>query len=148
MNWNLMTQLGTIVILKAIASSLFLMYSSQIFYTPVLREEPTSITKGCSVSWSFFNGKCYYFSTRSQTWDESLVTCAEFDSHLAVVNGKEELMFLKNRTQHERHFIITSQRDAEFDSSPRSFSCVVVGFNSVDSASCTTRHRCICEKNA
>ncbi|XP_015266147.1 PREDICTED: C-type lectin domain family 5 member A-like, partial [Gekko japonicus] len=133
----------------------------QIFYTPVLREDVAAVTKGCPVRWEFFKGKCYFFPTTLQTWNESQKICAEFSSHLAVVNSEEELVFLKSRTQLEKYFIGLTQKDGRwswidgtafdhniFSLNLGSFQCAVVGFGSTDRAMCSVSHRCICEKNA
>ncbi|KAL8202805.1 UNVERIFIED_CONTAM: hypothetical protein K2H54_025748 [Gekko kuhli] len=133
----------------------------QIFYKPILQDDPDAITKGCPVSWEFFKGKCYFFSTTLQTWDESQKICAQFSSHLTVVNSEEELVFLKSRTRFEKYFIGLIQRGQKwswidgtafdlnvFSLNLGSFQCAVVGFGSTDRAVCSVSYRCICEKNA
>ncbi|XP_060092505.1 C-type lectin domain family 5 member A-like [Heteronotia binoei] len=137
MNWNLVIQVVTTVILKLIASCLFMVYFPQIFYTPVLKEEPNAVEKDCPVSWRLFEGKCYFFAATLQTWELCQETCAKFSSQLAIVNSKEELVFLKSRTQFERHFIGLTQRNGrwtwidgtEFDHSIFSPFCPTHGEN-------------------
>ncbi|XP_054843379.1 C-type lectin domain family 5 member A-like [Eublepharis macularius] len=170
MNGSLVIQVVTVVILKLIASSLFLVYFSQVFYTSVLQEDPTGISKenkACSIGWKLFKGKCYDFFSQDDTWDGSQKTCAQSHSHLAVVNSKEELMFLKSRSEinNDKYFIGLTRRDGKwtwvdgtpFD--PNRFSinyridgdCAVIGFGSLESfetVHCYGPYRCICEKNA
>ncbi|XP_077201826.1 C-type lectin domain family 5 member A [Paroedura picta] len=161
MNWNLMIQVVTTVILKVITSSLFLIYYPQIFYAPVQQENIEVTPKECPVRWQIFKAKCYLFTTASQNWEDSQNNCAQFSSHLTVIDSKEELMFLKNKTMSERYFIGLTKKDGNwiwtdntafdptiFHFNKRDVQCVGIGFNSVDSVSCSIRHRSICEKNA
>ncbi|XP_078240906.1 C-type lectin domain family 5 member A-like isoform X1 [Pogona vitticeps] len=104
MNWNLLGQIAAILIIKLISSSLFLLYSSQIF-----QKGPAVVYRhknSCRLGWELYEGNCYSFSVVEKTWDESQQSCASLNSSLAVVNNREELMFLKKRTEGVNYFFI------------------------------------------
>ncbi|KAJ7335442.1 hypothetical protein JRQ81_013383 [Phrynocephalus forsythii] len=163
MNWNLLSQLVAILTIKLITSSLFLLYSSQIFQqSPTASDQHTYQHKNsCHFGWDLFEGKCYFFSGIEKTWDESGENCAKSNSHLAVINNRAELMFLMRRTRSVYYFIgLTKIGSGEewkwidntmydpdiFHMSVTDFDCAVVGMNVVSSTSCSVTNYWVCEE--
>ncbi|XP_069505662.1 galactose-specific lectin nattectin-like [Ambystoma mexicanum] len=51
----------------------------------------------CQQEWKLHNLHCYYFSTDMKTWHESKDTCASLQSHLLVVNDRNEQVFISSK---------------------------------------------------
>ncbi|XP_060060248.1 asialoglycoprotein receptor 2 isoform X1 [Erinaceus europaeus] len=47
-------------------------------------------TECCPVNWLEFEGSCYWFSRSGKTWAEAEKYCQLEDSHLVVINSREE----------------------------------------------------------
>nr|XP_020634639.1 C-type lectin domain family 5 member A-like isoform X1 [Pogona vitticeps] len=160
MNWNLLGQIAAILIIKLISSSLFLLYFSQIF-----QKGPAVVYRhknACRLGWELYEGNCYSFSEVEKTWDESQHSCASLNSSLAVVNNREELMFLKERTEGVNYFFIGLTKKGSggqwkwidntvydpdmFHMSVQDFDCGVVGLNTLSSMSCSVTNYWICEE--
>ncbi|KAM3913340.1 C-type lectin domain family 2 member B-like [Leptodactylus fuscus] len=57
----------------------------------------------CDDDWIWYRGKCYYFSTKRDTWENSLEYCKEQNATLALIDNREEYEFLfrfKGRNNH------------------------------------------------
>ncbi|XP_030053321.1 C-type lectin domain family 17, member A isoform X2 [Microcaecilia unicolor] len=86
-----------------------------------------SICQECPLGWLLFRGSCYKFSTTAKDWEGARISCAESNSHLAIINSLEEQYFLSNSTNSKDSWIGLSDKDTEgvwqwVDGSPLSFS--------------------------
>uniref|UniRef100_A0A668AE02 C-type lectin domain-containing protein n=1 Tax=Myripristis murdjan TaxID=586833 RepID=A0A668AE02_9TELE len=48
------------------------------------------ICKKCHDSWTLFQTKCYYFSSRMLTWRSSRAWCKTQGGDLAIIDNKQE----------------------------------------------------------
>ncbi|XP_040291936.1 C-type lectin domain family 2 member A-like isoform X2 [Bufo bufo] len=48
----------------------------------------------CEDDWIWYQGKCYYFSKESDTWNNSQKFCISHNASLALIDNQEELNFL------------------------------------------------------
>ncbi|XP_007523364.1 asialoglycoprotein receptor 2 isoform X2 [Erinaceus europaeus] len=55
-------------------------------------------TECCPVNWLEFEGSCYWFSRSGKTWAEAEKYCQLEDSHLVVINSREEQKFILQHT--------------------------------------------------
>ncbi|XP_043322885.1 C-type lectin domain family 17, member A isoform X3 [Cervus canadensis] len=51
----------------------------------------------CPEGWLPFQGKCYYFSPSTKTWDEARTFCQENYSHLVIISNSDEQVFVKSK---------------------------------------------------
>eukprot|EP00073_Rattus_norvegicus_P036154 XP_008761567.1 PREDICTED: C-type lectin domain family 2 member E isoform X1 [Rattus norvegicus] len=71
---------------------------------PVMENcEPCSAT--CPSGWIGFGSKCFYFSEDVGNWTFSQSSCMALDSHLALFDSLEELIFLKRYKGPSDHWI-------------------------------------------
>uniref|UniRef100_A0A8C8SET3 C-type lectin domain-containing protein n=1 Tax=Pelusios castaneus TaxID=367368 RepID=A0A8C8SET3_9SAUR len=63
--------------------------------------------------WTYFSGKCYYFSLRKTSWQKAKVLCEEEHSHLAVISSRAKQNFVMYRTRNERFWIGLSDQNHE-----------------------------------
>ncbi|KAM9115152.1 CD209 antigen-like protein C isoform 2-T3 [Pangshura tecta] len=65
-----------------------------------LQDELQKITEvictKCPLGWQHFEKKCYFFSTSTKSWSDAKQFCTNEDSHLVIVNTKQEQVFLSN----------------------------------------------------
>ncbi|XP_073480472.1 C-type lectin domain family 10 member A-like [Aquarana catesbeiana] len=61
-----------------------------------LQKTKSSSNPLCSEGWNHYGLSCYYFSSDKKTWNASKKDCEDKEAHLVVINGKEEMNFLKN----------------------------------------------------
>ncbi|XP_032989427.1 C-type lectin domain family 17, member A isoform X2 [Rhinolophus ferrumequinum] len=55
----------------------------------------------CPKGWILFEGKCYYFSTSTKSWDEARKFCQENYSHLVIISSlAEQLLGPRGTQQH------------------------------------------------
>ncbi|KAM4035124.1 C-type lectin domain family 2 member A-like isoform 2-T2 [Anomaloglossus baeobatrachus] len=59
----------------------------------------------CEDDWMWHRGKCYYFSTESDTWNNSEKFCNSHGATLAIIDNKEELDFLLRFMGTDSHWI-------------------------------------------
>ncbi|XP_069506639.1 killer cell lectin-like receptor subfamily B member 1B allele C isoform X2 [Ambystoma mexicanum] len=67
-----------------------------------LEESSGSNVALCPADWLIYRGKCYYFQEHPNTWSQSNDYCNTMDSHLAVIQDKDELEFIANHSQESR----------------------------------------------
>ncbi|XP_077311754.1 C-type lectin domain family 2 member B-like isoform X2 [Lithobates pipiens] len=63
----------------------------------------------CKDGWVYYRGKCYYFSEKRDTWNNSQSYCISNHSSLANIDSKEELDFL-NRYKCKQNYWIGLSR--------------------------------------
>ncbi|XP_040846171.1 C-type lectin domain family 17, member A [Ochotona curzoniae] len=70
----------------------------------------------CPEGWLPFDGKCYYFSPNTKTWDGALVFCQENFAHLVIINSKAEQEFVSKVDDSPRvYWLGLSDRKQEGD---------------------------------
>ncbi|XP_049495990.1 C-type lectin domain family 17, member A isoform X1 [Panthera uncia] len=70
----------------------------------------------CPEDWLPFEGKCYYFSPRTKSWDEARKFCQENYSHLVIINSFAEQKFVAKAHGSPRiYWLGLSDRDYEGD---------------------------------
>nr|XP_020853774.1 C-type lectin domain family 5 member A isoform X3 [Phascolarctos cinereus] len=139
----------------------------QIF-PPVLEESLNSTstersTTGCPIRWDLYKGRCYFFSTNEENWNNSHVRCSNEGATLAIINNTEEQKFLQERAGLEVYFIGLRYQHSQkrwkwidgsgfqvnFTNYVPHFDCATVGLSpTMDKSSCEISHRWICEKKA
>uniref|UniRef100_A0A4X2LDL7 C-type lectin domain-containing protein n=1 Tax=Vombatus ursinus TaxID=29139 RepID=A0A4X2LDL7_VOMUR len=117
---------------------------------------------GCPIRWDLFEGRCYFFSTNEENWNNSQSRCLNEGATLAVINNKEELKFLQDRAGFEVYFIGLRYQHSQkrwkwisdsgftfnFTNYIPNFDCVTIGLSLPDKSSCEISRRWICEKRA
>ncbi|XP_058029364.1 hepatic lectin-like isoform X2 [Ahaetulla prasina] len=63
--------------------------------------------------WEYFNGKCYYFSLKKNTWRLANDQCRDNRAQLVVINDMAEQNFLQTRARNARHWIGLTDIDVE-----------------------------------
>ncbi|XP_069653648.1 asialoglycoprotein receptor 1-like isoform X3 [Haliaeetus albicilla] len=58
----------------------------------------------CPAGWQQFDKTCYFFSSTTKPWLAAKEFCANFSSHLAIVNTEQENKFLANHIMDNRVF--------------------------------------------
>ncbi|XP_052610694.1 CD209 antigen-like protein B [Peromyscus californicus insignis] len=53
-----------------------------------------SICRPCPWEWTFFHGKCYFFSKSRRNWNDSITACLEVEAQLVIIESDEEQTFL------------------------------------------------------
>ncbi|XP_015999540.2 C-type lectin domain family 17, member A isoform X2 [Rousettus aegyptiacus] len=68
----------------------------------------------CPEGWLLFEGKCYYFSASTKSWDEARKFCQENYSHLVIISSIAEQNFVSKAHRSPRvHWLGLSDRDHE-----------------------------------
>lgn len=49
-----------------------------------------SVKNCCPLGWVHFQSSCYFFSTNTRSWSESVKNCSSMGAHLVVINSEEE----------------------------------------------------------
>ncbi|XP_064336005.1 C-type lectin domain family 17, member A isoform X4 [Camelus dromedarius] len=76
--------------------------------------DSTSVT--CSEGWLPFQGKCYYFSPSTKSWDEARKFCQENYSHLVIISSIAEQIFVSKAHGSPRvHWLGLNDRKLEGD---------------------------------
>nr|XP_055075393.1 CD209 antigen-like protein E [Misgurnus anguillicaudatus] len=60
-------------------------------------EFSASSCKLCEEDWTAYSGKCYFFSSETQTWFEARDLCAASKAHLVTINSKAVQDFLVSK---------------------------------------------------
>nr|QTF80133.1 immune-related lectin-like receptor 6 [Ctenopharyngodon idella] len=68
--------------------------------------------KLCANGWIAHRGKCYFFSSKKQTWFESRDSCVASGAHLVIINNKKVQDFLVSKVN-ETHWIGLNDLDTE-----------------------------------
>ncbi|XP_037769352.2 killer cell lectin-like receptor subfamily B member 1B allele A [Chelonia mydas] len=122
--------------------------------------------KLCPRHWVPHRDKCYWVSKDNQYWSGGHADCSRRESHLLVIQDREELEFIQNITRDQNHVWIglsitspgrnwtwvdgslfnqtrfTVSRPAEDNS------CAAVKKNQIKSENCNTPYKWICQKEA
>uniref|UniRef100_G1PBI7 C-type lectin domain containing 17A n=1 Tax=Myotis lucifugus TaxID=59463 RepID=G1PBI7_MYOLU len=70
----------------------------------------------CPEGWLPFQGKCYYFSPNTKSWDEARKFCQENYSHLVIISSIDEQNFVVKAHGSPRvHWLGLSDREHEGD---------------------------------
>lgn len=68
----------------------------------------------CPKGWLLFEGKCYYFSPSTKSWDEARKFCQENYSHLVIISNIEEQDFVSKAHRSPRvYWLGLTDRDHE-----------------------------------
>nr|XP_020853773.1 C-type lectin domain family 5 member A isoform X2 [Phascolarctos cinereus] len=124
---------------------------------------PENRGTGCPIRWDLYKGRCYFFSTNEENWNNSHVRCSNEGATLAIINNTEEQKFLQERAGLEVYFIGLRYQHSQkrwkwidgsgfqvnFTNYVPHFDCATVGLSpTMDKSSCEISHRWICEKKA
>ncbi|XP_066203308.1 C-type lectin domain family 17, member A isoform X1 [Saccopteryx leptura] len=70
----------------------------------------------CPEGWLPFEGKCYYFSSSTKSWNEAQMFCQKNYSHLVIISSYEEQNFVSKAHRSPRvYWLGLSDRDHEGD---------------------------------
>ncbi|XP_065140773.1 C-type lectin domain family 6 member A-like [Paramisgurnus dabryanus] len=75
-------------------------------------EFSASSCKLCEEGWTSYGGKCYFFSSETQTWFKARDLCAASKAHLVTINSKAVQDFLASKIK-ETHWIGLNDVDTE-----------------------------------
>ncbi|XP_077311755.1 C-type lectin domain family 2 member H-like [Lithobates pipiens] len=62
--------------------------------TPETKVVEGSTAAQCMDDWVLYRGTCYYFSNKTDTWNNSQNFCKSHDSSLAIIHNKKELNYI------------------------------------------------------
>ncbi|XP_073479357.1 uncharacterized protein [Aquarana catesbeiana] len=65
----------------------------------------------CSTGWINFAGGCYYWSSNSVPWEYAKKQCEDRQAHLVVVNGNDEMVYLRAFSQKKMWWIGLTEID-------------------------------------
>ncbi|XP_006764811.1 PREDICTED: C-type lectin domain family 4 member A isoform X1 [Myotis davidii] len=60
----------------------------------------------CPKNWKPFSLNCYFISTDTKTWTESKNSCSAMNSHLLVINTKEEQDFIIQNLHNRKEYYV------------------------------------------
>nr|XP_020007433.1 C-type lectin domain family 9 member A-like [Castor canadensis] len=117
----------------------------------------------CQGKWSCCGEKCYYFSEKEHTWEDSDKLCKDLGSSLIKIDNKEEQNFIQLKLKYN-YWIGLSRKGAQYpwtwqDGSQLSQSlsfqpaattdakCGLLKPASISNAGCIKYFKYICEKN-
>ncbi|XP_072255310.1 hepatic lectin-like isoform X2 [Pyxicephalus adspersus] len=87
----------------------FMFYLSMMSKVTELNSTIYQIFKGfdllCGKDWKYYDLKCYYRSPILQSWDSAKQDCAQLKSHLAIINGEDEMKFLETFSQNQNSWV-------------------------------------------
>ncbi|XP_013364635.1 PREDICTED: CD209 antigen-like protein 2 isoform X3 [Chinchilla lanigera] len=61
-----------------------------------MKDRMSNLCRPCSWDWTFFQGKCYFFSKSQRNWHDSVTACKEAGAQLVIVESAEEQSFLQH----------------------------------------------------
>ncbi|XP_012373225.1 CD209 antigen-like protein C [Octodon degus] len=64
-----------------------------------LKDRMNNLCRPCSWDWTFFQGKCYFFSKSQRNWHDSVTACEEEGAQLVIVESAEEQSFLQQTSK-------------------------------------------------
>ncbi|XP_051898101.1 asialoglycoprotein receptor 2-like [Pristis pectinata] len=67
--------------------------------------ESSCQNRQCPHSWVYYNGSCYYFSTKKATWSASQQYCSIYGANLLVTEREDEQYFVVLHSQHIHFWI-------------------------------------------
>ncbi|XP_078393214.1 perlucin-like protein [Cetorhinus maximus] len=124
----------------------------------------------CPSGWKVHNHHCYKFSTHKVNWDSAKRHCESLNSHLIIINTKQEQDFIKKSIENNPgvSWIGLTDRESEgnwtwVDGTPVSFTrwgqgepnnaeenenCAIIRRANWNDVRCTDQFRFICEKRA
>ncbi|XP_074125301.1 early activation antigen CD69-like [Sminthopsis crassicaudata] len=74
--------------------------------SPLMTSMPLDLPLStCPNSWIGYQGKCYIFSSTTGSWSTSQNACSSYNSTLAKIDSKEDLIFLKRYAGNVEHWI-------------------------------------------
>ncbi|XP_075071975.1 C-type lectin domain family 2 member B-like [Mixophyes fleayi] len=73
--------------------------------SPLTLEISIEKTMPCESNWIWYNGKCYYFSDKRETWTNSQRICLSQNASLALIDNEDELNFLNRFKGIDNHWI-------------------------------------------
>ncbi|XP_077201823.1 C-type lectin domain family 5 member A-like [Paroedura picta] len=187
MDWRCVAPGIILVLIKFAGTSLFVTFIPQIFprgnlsFVPednftVLEVTPSPtenlmttsvrITRAVQVGelrWENYGRNLYGFSQNMLEWTSGFSECDDRSSHLVIINDKEEMEFLQNRTRNAKYFIGLEHPDDRNqwlwidDTEPRGDlfilkpnqvgkQCATLQGTEVRSASCYEKNHWICER--
>ncbi|XP_057878763.1 C-type lectin domain family 5 member A-like [Melospiza georgiana] len=143
--------------------------------SPTKQEDPTTLShiperpRGCPTAWNKHGRKCYYFSPEREPkdWDAFRAECTAMGSDLVVIDSREELKFLHNKSK-DKYYLLGLRRSPEeqkwkwinhVEHDPAMFNisrpyfnylCTAIGYGEVHTAPCagTRTTQNMCEKAA
>ncbi|KAM6168130.1 CD209 antigen-like protein C [Erethizon dorsatum] len=62
-----------------------------------------NLCRPCSWDWTFFQGKCYFFSKSQRNWHDSITACKEAGAQLVIVDSADEQSFLQLTSKSKGH---------------------------------------------
>ncbi|XP_063011904.1 C-type lectin domain family 5 member A-like [Melospiza melodia melodia] len=170
--------LVVIILILVLAAYLIITYgptAGSTILSSTNQDDPTTPSHiperapGCPTAWKKHGRKCYYFSPEREPkdWDAFRAECTAMGSDLVVIDSRQELKFLHNKSK-DKYYLLGLRRSPEqqkwkwinnVEHDPAMFRiigpdhdylCTVIGYGEVQTASCggsrTTKN--MCEKNA
>ncbi|XP_005413214.1 PREDICTED: CD209 antigen-like protein E isoform X1 [Chinchilla lanigera] len=64
-----------------------------------MKDRMSNLCRPCSWDWTFFQGKCYFFSKSQRNWHDSVTACKEAGAQLVIVESAEEQSFLQQTSK-------------------------------------------------
>ncbi|KAM4678132.1 asialoglycoprotein receptor 1-like [Discoglossus pictus] len=71
-------------------------------------------TQICPEDWTQFNSSCYYFSNAGKSWEDAKKHCESENSHLVVINTKEEQKYMQKLARSQFTWIGLTDADGEW----------------------------------
>ncbi|XP_053412278.1 early activation antigen CD69 isoform X2 [Nycticebus coucang] len=111
-----------------------------------------------SGDWVGYQGKCYFFSTKTESWISAYIACSKHGATLAVIDSVKDMIFLKRYAGGNEHWIgLKNEGDQTWRwSNGREFSnwfnftksenCAFLNSTEVSSTECGRNLHWICSK--
>ncbi|KAM5172758.1 uncharacterized protein ACMZJ9_005491 [Mantella aurantiaca] len=78
---------------------------------------PEEIRKGkgsgelCPTGWMNFDGSCYFWSSNMRPWNSAKKECEDRNAHLVVVNGNQEMIYLRAFSEKKMWWLGLTERE-------------------------------------